>query len=85
VPPVVEGLYFAGANVNLRTAQGRPPLHVSAQYVTGADEGGLVIRDFVLHQFKASLACADPLPSAARARLSLLGYSSEMRAVACRR
>jgi len=60
---VVEALYFAGADVNLRTAQGRSPLHVLAQYATGADEDEFVIRDFVLnfiHQFKASLACADP-------------------------
>lgn len=59
---VVEALYFAGADVNLRTAQGRSPLHVLAQYATGADEDEYVIRDFVLnfvHQFKASFACVD--------------------------
>ena len=60
---VVEALFFAGADVNLRTAQGKSPLHVVAQYATGADEEELVIRDFLLnfvHQFKASLACTDP-------------------------
>ena len=59
---MVEALYFAGADVNLRTAQGRSPLHVLAQYATGADEDEYVIRDFVLnfvHQFKASFACVD--------------------------
>jgi len=59
---VVEALYFAGADVNLRTAQGRSPLHVLAQYATGADEDEFVIRDFVLnfvHQFKASFASVD--------------------------
>jgi ankyrin repeat protein len=59
---VVEALYFAGADVNFRTAQGRSPLHVLAQYATGADDDEFVIRDFVLnfvHQFNASLACVD--------------------------
>jgi ankyrin repeat protein len=59
---VVEALYFAGADVNLRTAQGRSALHVLAQYATGADEDEFLIRDFVLnfvHQFKASFACVD--------------------------
>ena len=59
---VVEALYFAGADVNLRTAQGKSPLHVLSQYATGADEDEFVIRDFVLnfiHQFKASFACVD--------------------------